>query len=70
MCFNPVAAVCRITTGQGYTFTTTFLENSLSVLLHFLGIVSIDKLHYFHEVIAFLDNGSHENRKKAIFQLP
>ena len=42
-----------------YALMTNFLEDSLSVWLHFLR----DNLYYFHEGICFPINGFHGNRK-------
>ena len=59
MCFDLVAAVLFIMMGQRiYTFMTYFLEDSLSVLLHFFK----DNLHYFHEGIYFSNNGCYGNK--------
>ena len=59
MCFDLVAAVLFIMMGQRiYTFMTNFLEDSLSVLLHFFK----DNLHYFHEGIYFSNNGCYGNK--------
>ena len=59
MCFDLVAAVLLIMMGQRiYTFMTNFLEDSLSVLLHFFK----DNLHYFHEGIYFSNNGCYGNK--------
>ena len=67
--FWPRCCGLRDYNGAKNKFMTIFLENSVSISLHFLGIVWIDTLNYFQEGSFFSNNGCHRNRKMAVFQL-
>ena len=67
--FWPRCCGLRDYNGAKNKFMTIFLENSVSISLHFLGIVWIDTLNYFQEGSCFSNNGCHRNRKMAVFQL-
>ena len=73
MCFDPVAAVCIITTRKGYTIMTLFLRILYLYLfdsIFFSGTVWIAKLHFFQEGICFPDKGCrHRNREKNNFSV-
>ena len=72
MCFDPVAAVCIITTCKGYTIMTLFLRILYLYLfdsIFFSGTVWIAKLHFFQEGICFPDKGCHRNREKNNFSV-